>query len=265
MDCELKILLGISRLLPRLPKFGAIGNILKRLYLREKRKPIETDISGYRVILDPNEYVEAEILFIPQLYDYREICFLKNNLQKGDCFVDIGANVGLYSLAASSAVGEQGRILAVEANPTTYRKLAFTLQRNNIRNITAINVGVADKTATMRLGLNVSGNSGGDSFIFSHEEGIDVCCMPLLDILSRHSITKIQGMKFDIEGFEFRVLRKFFHDAPLSLHPQFIIMEFHQKFVELAGGDSLALVEGNGYHEVLRHASNVVFLKRSGC
>ncbi|MBI1920094.1 MAG: FkbM family methyltransferase [Geobacter sp.] len=258
LDFELKIFMGISRSLPRLPKVGAIGNTLKRIYLRKKRRPVEADVLGYRVILDPDEYVEAEILFIPQLYDYREIAFLKKNLCKGDCFIDIGTNIGLYALAASSSVGEEGRILAVEANPATYQKLVFTVKSNDINNITAINMGVADKTGTMRLGLNTDGNTGGSSFVVPYVKGIDVKCTPLLDMLLLNEISVIHGMKLDIEGLEFRVLNKFFHDAPMSLYPEFIMMEFHPKFIEMAGGNSLEVVKSNGYREVLRHENNII-------
>ncbi|TAN42045.1 MAG: FkbM family methyltransferase [Nitrospirae bacterium] len=260
-DVELRILTGISRLLPRMPKVGAIGNFLKRIYLRKKRNPVETEIFGYKMVLDPGEYVDAEILFIPQLYDYREISFLEKNLEKGDCFVDVGTHLGLYSLAASLCVGDEGFVLALEANPTTCQKLGFTLKRNNIKNITAVNIGVADKACTMRLGLNTSGNSGGDSFVISHDEGVDVECLPLLDILSMHNISKVRGMKFDIEGFEFRVLRRFFDDAPLSLYPDFIILEFNPEFIAVAGGDSLDLVKSKGYSEVLRSRLNFVLQK----
>jgi FkbM family methyltransferase len=258
MNLELKVLMFISRSLPRLPKVGAIGNFLKRIYLRKKRTPVEADVFGYKVILDPGEYVEDEILFIPQLYDYREIAFLKRKLRRGDCFVDIGANIGLYALAASSSVGSEGHILAIEASPITYQKLNFTLQRNNINNITAINVGVADTAGTMRLGLNTSGNSAGNSFILPYEKGVDVKCSTLLDILLMHDIPAVRAIKLDLEGFEFRVLNKFFYDAPLTLYPNFIIMEFHPEFLGVAEGNSLELVKSKGYREVLRHSDNII-------
>jgi hypothetical protein len=66
--------------------------------------------------------------------------------------------------------------------------------------------------------------------------------------LKNNHIEKIGGAKFDIEGFEFRVLDGFFNDADHSLYPNFIIIEQNPEFKEKAGGNAIDLLMGKGYH-----------------
>jgi FkbM family methyltransferase len=227
---------------------GFTANLLKRFYLRERRDAVEADVLGFRMKLEPAECIDGGLLFYPHLYEHHEIAFLKRNLRSGDVFLDIGANIGFYSLIASPIVGNQGMVLAIEADPYNYQKLIMNLKVNNIENVQALNVGVSDKEEILRLGLNVTGNRGGNSFLSTSKHGIHVNCHPLSALLKNNHIEKIGGAKFDIEGFEFRVLDGFFNDADHSLYPNFIIIEQNPEFKEKAGGNAIDLLMGKGYH-----------------
>ena len=54
-------------------------------------------------------------------------------------------------------------------------------------------------------------------------------------------------MKLDIEGMEYRVLAKYFHEAPESMFPGFVIAEFFPQWTDRAGGDVVALLKRVGY------------------
>ena len=73
--------------------------------------------------LDPHEVVEAELIFNPRLYDSKEFAFLKRNLFEGDVFLDIGASIGTYTVVASSLVGPNGSVVAIEPVPETFQIL----------------------------------------------------------------------------------------------------------------------------------------------
>ena len=66
-------------------------------------------------------------------------------------------------------------------------------------------------------------------------------------LLRKHKINRVHGAKFDIEGFEFRVLNQFFRDVDDSLRPDFMIVEHHSELVGRAGGNVIELLESEGY------------------
>lgn len=262
IDLELKLLMFIGRLLPPIPHITGISNrIMKPFFLRKKRELVTVDVFDFKMVLDPNECVDGNILFHPQLFDREEIDFLRKELQDGDIFIDVGANIGFYSLVVSDLVGENGKIVAIEADPTNYDKLMINLRMNGKLNIKAVNMGVSNKVETLMLGICTIGNRGGNSFLREGDEQVEVPCCPLMDIVLSENLQNIKAMKIDIEGYEFRVLSKFFLEAPEKLHPKIIIIEHIPTLDEAAGGDCIKLLTDNGYVIVQKHGINHIMIK----
>ena len=261
MDWELKLLLRVTRNLPRIKGSHFFASQILFFYQRKKRTPVISDILNFKMELDPNEWVDGGILFYPQLYDYREINFLRSHLSNRDIFLDIGANIGFYTLAVSEIVGDDGRVVSVEADPYNYRKLCINLELNKCQNVISHNIGVSDKKEQLRLGLDLSGNRGANSFLFSKERDnfINVECKPLLSIIEDLKLQKrISIAKIDIEGFEFRVLRQFLEDAESSIYPQYIIVEYRTDLVNKAGGDVIHLLKTKGYKLIIDCGMNKI-------
>lgn len=154
-------------------------------------------------------------------------------------------------------------MLALEADPFTYAKLVANVDRNTIGNIVPANVGVTGERTTLRLWLNMTGNRGGNTFLAdpSRAHSVEVQCEPLYDILVAHGVERVDAMKLDIEGFEYAVLLAFFRDAPASVHPTLIIMEFRPDYVPVVGGSALDLVTRYGYVPQLHVHENYVLVK----
>ncbi len=241
------MMLAVTRRLPAVRGSGRLANLLRRFYLRKPRKTVETKVLGFRMKLEPSECIDGGLLFYPRLYDRREVAYLRAHLRRGDVFIDAGANVGFYSLIASELVGREGRVLAIEADPYNHEKLLINLQLNDAQNVCAVNAGVSDRRENRRLGINTSGNRGGNSFLLERLTGVKVECFPLTDLVKGHRFEIIHGAKFDIEGYEFRVLSQFFEEADPSLYPKFMIIERNPEWARLAGGDVIELVRRKGY------------------
>lgn len=260
MGLELRMMRAVTTRLPRVRGAGFLTHTLMRLYLRKPRPPVDAGVLGFKMCLDPSEFVDRALLFYPQFWDPQELGFLARHLRPGDVFLDVGAHIGLYSLAASRAVGRDGLVLAIEADPHTYRRLRRHLRANRIENVRAVNVGVSDRTEVLRLGIDSGGNNAANSFLRQTDHGIEVGCRPLLDVLREHHVAAVHGAKFDIEGYEYRVLDRFLADAGDDLRPGFIILEFHPTWVEMAGGDALALLTSHGYRIHARHDLNYILV-----
>jgi FkbM family methyltransferase len=247
IDPELAMWMAMTRRLPRVRGAGRILDLAKRIYTRKRRPPVVADVLGSRMILDPGEFVDRSLLFGPQFYDHFERQLVRERLHPGDVFVDVGAHIGLYSLVAAQALGPQGLVLAFEADPTNHARLVENLALNEVRNVRALHVGVADRAGTLSLGVNDWGNRGGNSFLLSRATSVEVHCDTLCSLIASQGVRVVAGMKLDVEGFEYKVLRRFFEEAPAEMHPRFMIVEHNPTLLHTAGGDALELLKRQGY------------------
>jgi FkbM family methyltransferase len=213
--------------------------------------------------LELAECVDGGLLFYPHLYDYHEMEFIRNNIGEGDCFVDAGANIGIYSLVASSCVGKTGSVIAIEADEYNATKLQNNLDANDVRNVSIAQVGLSDKREHLILGQNLTGNRGGHSFLTSSGEGAVVGCLPLLDLMESYSVKKIDGMKIDIEGFEFRVLSDFFKRASPVLYPRFLIVELNLAYANQDNKNLVGMLNSYGYNKSHHFGLNAIFVRES--
>lgn len=167
--------------------------------------------------LDPSECVDGDLWFAPHLYDRSEIRFLRKRMREDGVFVDVGANVGFWSLLFAN-VFPRARICAIEANPATFRVLSENIEINVFQNITALNMGVSDNVGELPLYCNDTGNRGGDSFSETTSDRtrrLMIPIKPLAAILAEANLESVDVLKMDIEGFEERVLNR--KEAPQDL------------------------------------------------
>lgn len=201
--------------------------LLRKLVLRGGPSIVDAEVEGLKLRLHTGDNVsERKFLFMPQFFDHAERTLMRARLTEGSVFIDIGANAGIYTMTAAQCVGARGRVLAVEPNPVVLERLLFNAQLNGFENrITPLQIGVSDVPGAFDLVLDRS-NLGGSSLVVARSaESIRVQCLPLGDILAQHSVARLDGMKIDIEGAEDRVLIPFLREAPVHLHPTFIVLE----------------------------------------
>jgi FkbM family methyltransferase len=263
---ELRLFRSLGSKLPRVRGAGVIGNMLARRYRRKPRPPIVSKVLDFKMHLDPHEFVDSRLLFMPQLYDYREIAFLRRHLESGDIFVDVGANIGFYSLVASRCVGDSGKVIAIEAEPSTFEILAANVELNGMDNVIPANFGASDKEEVLSMrvsaGHGLYRNRGSNSFLHDKDGEVkQIPCKPLGTVFDEFQIPRIDGLKLDTEGFEYRIFKAFFSGAlPAEQLPRFIIFE-QNPGVETQE-DSVALLEDVGYKVCFRTRQTNVVMTR---
>jgi FkbM family methyltransferase len=134
--------------------------------------------------------------------------FLRTRLREGDVFVDVGANIGYFTLQASTLVGRTGRVIAIEASPTIFRKLQANLERNHVQNVDALNVAACDHNGSVQVYLARPSNLGKTNILAnegSRYEG-DVAASSLDMLLSPAQVARIRLLKIDVEGAEWLVV-----------------------------------------------------------
>ncbi|HSA57284.1 MAG TPA: FkbM family methyltransferase [Gemmatimonadaceae bacterium] len=254
MDRELRLLLTLTRRLPQIRGSGRLGHSIARFYRRRPREPVVTDVLDFRMRLDPMEYVEGDLLFVPQIYDRGELARLRTMLGPGSVFLDVGANVGFYSLVASRLVGEDGLVLAIEADPEVAERLRENLDLNGCRNVRVVPCGVSDRAERLSLGVNLRGNRGSSSFLQSGQRSVEVQCLPLLDVLRQHGVDRVDAAKLDVEGFGLRVLRPYLSMCTPEQRPRLVVIEKEDGVNDLLGQA--------GYDAVYESAMNLTFRRR---
>ncbi|WP_321339531.1 FkbM family methyltransferase [Breoghania sp.] len=250
----------------RLPE-GWLGRrlalILRRFGMAFLSHPLDVTVYGVAMRLHPFANVcERRVLFTPQFFDAQERALLEAHVREDMVFIDVGANVGIYSLFVANLVGEGARVIAVEPQPELFERLMHNIAFNPQGRIDAVPVAVSDRDGAARLFLDPL-NEGQASirFILSSDAEatqINVPTRSLYSLVKAQGLTRVDALKLDVTGAEDLILAGFLRDAPKSLWPQVIIMENTPQRWEL---DCIALLEQHGWHVVQRTRMNV-FLER---
>lgn len=196
----------------------------------------------------------AELIYTGP-FEREEILFMNTILKKGHIFIDIGANIGLFSIHASSRVGETGAIYSFEPTNITFNRLLENIEINNIKNITPINIAISNSTGTTILNVSEDGFDAWNSIaeptsgsIFTKQV---VNTTTLDDYLSEMQIEidKIGLIKIDVEGWEIPVIQgaKELLSQPNSPN---LMIEFTEENARSAGyncQDLYRLIESFGY------------------
>ncbi|HEY7157299.1 MAG TPA: FkbM family methyltransferase [Gemmataceae bacterium] len=121
-------------------------------------------------------------------------------------FLDVGANVGLHTLAvARHLAGGGGAVVAFEPHPVNHRLLADNIRQNHLRHVVAENLGLAEAPETL-IGT-ASADGGNWSLASRGNYRFEVELVRLDDYLQANPVPRIDLMKIDVEGAEVRVLR----------------------------------------------------------
>ncbi|MGD6818503.1 FkbM family methyltransferase [Metabacillus sp. 84] len=143
-------------------------------------------------------------------YEPHVMRLLKKIIRHESVCLDIGANIGLISLALSY-LAKEGQVYSFEPSKTNFPFLVQTIEDNHIKNISPINVGVYDRNTNINF-CEIGAGGGGWSFVFD-ETKIDatpneiIPCIKLDDWVQNTNVQKVDFIKIDIEGSEIKAIQ----------------------------------------------------------
>ncbi len=154
----------------------------------------------------------SRTLFASGCYEPNEFALLDQVLEPGMVFLDGGANEGVYSVFAAARVGPRGQVIAVEPSAREIERLKANIEINHAANIVIIDAALAERCASVKLILAEAEHSGQNTlggFIYQGVNAIDVRCVRAVtidDLARTHRLSRLDVLKLDLEGAEFRAL-----------------------------------------------------------
>jgi FkbM family methyltransferase len=264
-DAFVRAVLALTRSLPANRLGLRLSTPFRRLAINWLGEtPVDTIIWGARMRLHPSRNgCEKNALFTPQIIDAleRDVLAAAIDRRVGEgktfVFVDVGANVGLYSLFVAARGAPRAQVIAIEPQPVVVDRLRFNAAANPDFDITVVQLAVTDRDGEMSLVISARdlGGSHLEQRVGASAGAVRVRCRPLSAVLADAGIFVIDALKIDIEGAEGLALAPFLREAPSALLPRMVLIEDRSDWTI----DVYALLRGRGYAELTRGRQNVIF------
>lgn len=182
-------------------------------------------INGSMISLDISEKTQRSI-YSAKVYERNLTRFVVAHLTGGDTFIDIGANVGYFTLLAAQAVGSAGRVVACEPEHENFKLLERNIELNHYENVTPLRVAIGEGDGEVTLNINPL-NRGGNSVLpfneyhsgkhYYKKDDIERRFGPALQqrvpiksldgLISENQLAHIKIIKIDVEGYEEAVIK----------------------------------------------------------
>ena len=237
--------------------------VIRKLILIFGREPFLVRVKGVKFNLYPSDNLsDKRLLCTPGLLDGDERQWLEKKLALNGWVLDIGANIGGYSLLLKQQRTDLN-VLAIEPDPYLYQRLQTNLELNNYNKFDLLACAVTDQNQKICLSLdkhnrgrNVINNNRDEACSQQTVEG-----KTLAAILNNRNIDAPELIKMDIEGHEHIVLSSFLSDMQNKpLFPRFFQIEQYRK---QKLNQAVKLIQQNGYDIVFRGRMNVLLEKTS--
>jgi FkbM family methyltransferase len=164
-------------------------------------------IFGYELWLDLSDQIQREMYL--GVFEPQETRFVRARIRSGMTFVDVGANVGYFTLLASSIVGPMGRVLAFEPSPYACGRLRRSIEENAVTNVTLLQTAVGKAAGELPLYLPAKHGLHSPTMVAHAGSGVPVSVqvVRLDDVLKGLEVDHVDMLKVDVEGFEPDVLQ----------------------------------------------------------
>ena len=186
-----------------LSKFYPIKIIMKKI--ESNYKSDFAIVQGNKMFLDPGDSLD---LSIRGVYGELDTQIVKNEIKPGDVVIDVGANIGYYTLIFAKLVGNTGKVIAFEPEPKNFEILKKNVSINKLTNVILEQKIVSSTNGKTKLFLANTGIVGHHTTPTKNSTNfIEVDSVTLDDYFLTNNISKkINFLKIDVEGAEIKVL-----------------------------------------------------------
>jgi FkbM family methyltransferase len=216
----------------------ALGRAYGRFMHSAARLDYVDDVNGHRMYLDDRDSLR---LSVARVLEPAETHYFQSTLRPGDVAIDVGANIGYYTLLFAKCVGAAGHVHSFEPDPTNFGLLSRNVAHNGYGNVTLHHRAVWSERSELRLYL--SDENRGDHRSYASEEArasIAIEAVRLDDALAE--LPRVDLVKMDIQGAEHHALRGMQTLLERNLDVR-LAMEFWPGGLARAGASAEALLD----------------------
>jgi FkbM family methyltransferase len=184
-------------------------------------------------------------------YERELVNVFKKMLKPGMTVLDLGANIGYFSVLASGLVGNRGQLHAFEPAPTCFTRLKKNLAAFSWAHVHSIAVG--DEPGTARFHFSHKGNeTGWGSLLPDDNVSAQEITVPVLTLdtwAHNQAIRRVDLIKMDLEGAEYRAIKG--AEALLCQHRPLVVAELNEVCLRRdhrTPEDVLSLLRAAGYN-----------------
>ncbi len=250
-----QFLIGLSRKTPL--SRGHLRRIMTNLIVSlgsEKGLDVEFQQANFRIGLDQN-LIENGLLLKPD-YNQKDIEFLLDGMpNSGGVMVDIGSNIGLYSLPMALKAGPEANIICIDANPLMAFRLNANAMFSNLDNVQMFCCAVSDSEGTGTL--NVRNDDLAIVNIVEDGNG-ETPIRTLASIIHESGVDHVDCLKIDIEGHEDRALVPYLESVDEAFVPSRIVIEH---LIPEGWSGCARTFTKMGYREFGRTKTNALFTR----
>ncbi len=145
-----RLITAPRRLAPSHLRTGLQRHFANTLAIRQPISTVVTAVDGFKLSANTEDVIQRVIAVSGQ-WEPTISSVVRALLREGDAFIDVGANIGYYTLLAHSRVGADGFLVSFEADPDIFRYLQSNLERNGLFKEIARNVAITDKPGKVFL------------------------------------------------------------------------------------------------------------------
>jgi len=244
-----------SQLISRIPDIrgrNKLAYLANRLFLLNSSADSTAEVSmrlGHRMIVDLRAYAECASFYTHD-YDTEEIRSVLRMFKSDWVVLDVGANVGFWTVPMTKALGPGGRVHAFEPVSSNNLRLRENVRLNGLQSITEIHeLGLSDRRATLRISLREDFANGSDTgnaaIVIDDSDGRFQCGMIEVDTLDNIfpslNVKRLDFIKVDIEGHEDRFLNG--ASSTIGQFRPIIHMEINEPYYSRRGLDATTLFE----------------------
>ena len=197
-------------------RYKNLVNFMKKMGLKRKlfKKINKRVLKIVRILLRETEVnIDENKLFLDSLdsldlslnTDYESYItkVIKKELKKGDIFLDLGANIGFFTLIAAKIVGDTGKVYAFEPDTTNFNLLKKNIDYNHYKNIILVNKAVSDYEGQGELYLSKDNFADHRTFYINNDrDKTKINIIKLDNFFTKWQ--KINFIKMDIQGDEYK-------------------------------------------------------------
>lgn len=177
-----------------------------------------------------------------KIWEPYETSLVVTHLKSGDVFLDIGANIGYYTLLASAIVKDDGIVVACEPDEANFRLLCENLSLNQLDNVIVVQAAVSDYDGSGHL--FISPDNKGDHRLYNSGDSRVKTTVEVINGRRLGTVSdRVDFIKIDTQGAEYHILRGLENIVTANKRHLKMIVEFWPFGLRMAGASGHQLLD----------------------